>query len=319
MQKLKLKILGLFKSKKINIFLLFFVLAFSILVLTKLSKVYTATLAFKVKPKEVSDTHVIIKANNPELDITIQTTGFNWLRYAIKRPELDINFKTDVSKKDSTLIWSVSKGFSNINKQFGKEEKIISVNPDTLLFRFDVNDVKYVPIILNSKIQYAKGYNTLDTLRTTPDSIKLIGPSSVLKSISKVRTQQLELIDVKSNVNKTLLLQLDSLNKNIKTNLKHVNLSVNVSKFSEGILDIPINIINIPEGVKVNYFPKQVSLSFTTSLDNFNTIKAEDFKVICDYNEASGNSALVPKLAKQPKNVKNIRVLQQKIEFIITE
>lgn len=319
MQKLKLKILGLFKSKKINIFLLFFVLAFSILVLTKLSKVYTATLAFKVKPKDISDTHVIINSNNPELDITIQTTGFNWLRYAIKRPELDINFKTDISKKDSTLIWSVSKGFSNINKQFDKEEKIISINPDTLLFRFDVNDVKYVPIILDSKIQYAKGYNTLDTLKTVPDSVKLIGPSSVLKTISKVKTQYLELKEVKSDVNKTLLLQLDSLNKNIKTNIKQAKLMVNVSKFSEGVLDIPIQIINIPEGVKVNYFPKQVSLSFTTSLEKFNTIKSEDFNIVCDYNDASGNTTLAPKLIKQPNNVKNIRLLQQKIEFIITE
>ncbi|WP_292948575.1 YbbR-like domain-containing protein [Olleya sp. UBA1516] len=319
MQKLKLKILGLFKSKKINIFLLFFVLAFSILVLTKLSKVYTATLAFKVKPKDISDTHVIINSNNPELDITIQTTGFNWLRYAIKRPELDINFKTDISKKDSTLIWSVSKGFSNINKQFDKEEKIISINPDTLLFRFDVNDVKYVPIILDSKIQYAKGYNTLDTLKTVPDSVKLIGPSSVLKTISKVKTQYLELKEVKSDVNKTFLLQLDSLNKNIKTNIKQAKLMVNVSKFSEGVLDIPIQIINIPEGVKVNYFPKQVSLSFTTSLEKFNTIKSEDFNIVCDYNDASGNTTLAPKLIKQPNNVKNIRLLQQKIEFIITE
>ncbi len=319
MQKLKLKILGLFKSKKINIFLLFFVLAFSILVLTKLSKVYTATLAFKVKPKDISDTHVIINSNNPELDITIQTTGFNWLRYAIKRPELDINFKTDISKKDSTLIWSVSKGFSNINKQFDKEEKIISINPDTLLFRFDVNDVKYVPIILDSKIQYAKGYNTLDTLKTVPDSVKLIGPSSVLKTISKVKTQYLELKEVKSDVNKTFLLQLDSLNKNIKTNIKQAKLKVNVSKFSEGVLDIPIQIINIPEGVKVNYFPKQVSLSFTTSLEKFNTIKSEDFNIVCDYNDASGNTTLAPKLIKQPNNVKNIRLLQQKIEFIITE
>lgn len=319
MQKLKLKILGLFKSKKINIFLLFFVLAFSILVLTKLSKVYTATLAFKVKPKDISDTHVIVNSNNPELDITIQTTGFNWLRYAIKRPELDINFKTDISKKDSTLIWSVSKGFSNINKQFDKEEKIISINPDTLLFRFDVNDVKYVPITLDSKIQYAKGYNTLDTLKTVPDSVKLIGPSSVLKTISKVKTQYLELKEVKSDVNKTLLLQLDSLNKNIKTNITQAKLMVNVSKFSEGVLDIPIQIINIPEGVKVNYFPKQVSLSFTTSLEKFNTIKSEDFNIVCDYNDASGNTTLSPKLIKQPNNVKNIRLLQQKIEFIITE
>ncbi len=319
MQNFKTKVLGLFKSKKINIFLLFFVLAFSILVLTKLSKVYTATLAFNVKPQNISDTHVIVNTNQSKLDITIQTTGFNWLKYALKAPRLDINFKTDVSKKDSTFIWSVSKGYSNINKQFGKDETIISINPDTLLFRFDVNAIKYVPIILSTKIQYAKGYNTLDSIRSKPDSIKLIGPSSLLKSIKNIKSHKIELADVKSDINKSVTLKLDSLNKEVSTNLKQVNLSVKVSKFSEGVLDLPIQIINIPEGLKVNYFPKQVALSYTTSLENFNTIKGEDFKIICDYNEALGNSTLKPKLVKQPNNVKNVRLLQQKIEYIITE
>jgi hypothetical protein len=319
MQTIKSKILGLFKSKKINVFLLFFLLAFSILVLTKLSKVYTATLTFDVNPTNVDDTFVLINQDNAKLNITLETYGFDWFRYAINRPLLDIDFNTDIVKKDSTLIWSMSRGFANINKQFSKEKKIISVYPDTLLFKYDSNSIKYVPIVLHANIKYAPGYNTLDVVKTKPDSIKLIGPSSILKKIKKIDTDNVDVLDVKANINKRLALQLDSIGNKVKTNLKQVQLEVKVSKFSEGVVSLPIEVINVPEGITLNYFPKQISLSYATSLENFKNISAQDFKVVCNYKDAIDNSFLTPNLVKQPTSVKNIRLLQQKIEFIIKE
>ncbi len=319
MQTIKSKILGLFKSKKINVFLLFFLLAFSILVLTKLSKVYTATLTFDVNPINLDDTFVLINQDNAKLNITLETYGFDWLRYAINRPLLDIDFNTDIVKKDSSLIWSMSRGFANINKQFSKEKKIISINPDTLSFKYDSNSIKYVPIVLHANIKYAPGYNTLDVVKTKPDSIKLIGPSSILRKIRKIDTDNLDVLDVKANINKRLALQLDSIGNKVKTNLKQVQLEVKVSKFSEGVVSLPIEVINVPEGITLNYFPKQISLSYATSLENFKNISAQDFKVVCNYKDAIDNSFLTPNLVKQPASVKNIRLLQQKIEFIIKE
>ncbi|QXP58247.1 CdaR family protein [Olleya sp. HaHaR_3_96] len=287
--------------------------------MTKLSKVYTATLPFGINPINVDDTYVILNKEDAKLNITIETYGFNWLRYAIKQPELDIDFNTDVIKKDSLLIWSMSRGFPNINKQFSKQKKIISINPDTLVFKYDTNNIKYVPVVINANIQYAQGYNTLDDAKIIPDSIKLIGPSSILKNIKNVTTQQLDLDNIKANVNTVLGLNLDSLSNKVKTNFKQVNLSVKVSKFSEGVVNLPIEIINIPRGKRINYFPKQIAISYSTSLENFNAISANDFKVICNYKDAIDNSFLTPEVVKQPDNVKNVRVLQQKIEFIIKE
>ena len=319
MQTIKSKILGLFKSKKINVFLLFFLLAFSILVLTKLSKVYTATISFDVNPINVDDTFVLINQDNAKLNITLETYGFDWLRYAINRPLLDVDFNTDIVKIDSTLIWSMSRGFANINKQFSKEKKIISINPDTLSFKYDSNSIKYVPIVLHANIQYEAGYNTLDVVKTKPDSLKLIGPSSILRKIQTINTDNVNLLDVKANINKKIVLKLDSLGDKVKTNLKEVQLEVTVSKFSEGVVSLPIEVINVPDGITLNYFPKQISLSYATSLENFKNISADDFKVVCNYKDAIDNSFLTPDIVKQPSSVKNIRLLQQKIEFIIKE
>ncbi|WAC02072.1 hypothetical protein N7U66_20170 [Lacinutrix neustonica] len=48
MNKLSLQIKSLFKSRKINVFALFFILAFGILILSKLTEVSTNTAKFKI-------------------------------------------------------------------------------------------------------------------------------------------------------------------------------------------------------------------------------------------------------------------------------
>ena len=58
--------------------------------------------------------------------------------------------------------------------------------------------------------------------------------------------------------------------------------------------------------------------SFEEVLENFNNISPSDFKVKCDYNKLTENqSVLIPEITKSPKGVKNIKLNQKHIEFII--
>ena len=63
----------------------------------------------------------------------------------------------------------------------------------------------------------------------------------------------------------------------------------------------------------------QVNVKYSTTIENFNTISKTDFVVQCDYKKVKNNSFLIPELIQQPKNVKNARVEEQQIEFIITQ
>ena len=319
MNLLKTKILRLFKSKKLNVFILFFLISLSILILTKLSKTYQGTLIFNIKPVNVKETQVILNDSANHLKITLETYGFKWLRYAISKPKIEIDLNTDVQQKDSTLIWTEKKGFSSISNQFGKDIKVLNVNPDSLIFRYDVNQVKMVPIKPDFNISFLKGYSTLNSIKTSPDSVKLIGPASLLQKINFINTEHKEFNEIKSNINKSIVLKTDGINKDIKISTNVVKFNLKVSKFTEGAITLPINLVNVPDSIKVNYFPKQVTLKYATTLDNFNSILEEDFKVECDYSLSKNKSYLVPQIVKQPKNIKNVRVEEQQIEFIITQ
>jgi len=320
MVAIKNRIKIFFRSRKINSFLLFFTMAFGILVLTKLSKDYTNTIVLNIEPKQLPDEVVLIDESSNKLKLTLTTYGFKWLKYYLKPPNIAVDFKEDVTKTNESYIWTPSKGFSSINNQFDEDVRIESIKPDTLLFDYDVNAVKYLPVKLNATFKYSIGYNVLVDEKVEPDSVKIIGPKSLLDNVDVIETKYIELEEVNKPIEKQVSLQLDSLNKMILVKTKEVLVTANVEKFTEGTVPVPIKVINVPRGIKINYFPKTVNVSYYTSLNLYKSVKTSEFVITCNYKNINKDSHfLVPELTKKPAGIKTARIHQQNIEFIISE
>tara|TARA_R110002049_G_scaffold306635_1_gene505489 strand:+ start:64044 stop:65006 length:963 start_codon:yes stop_codon:yes gene_type:complete len=316
---LKSKIIAGFKNRKINVFLVFLLLSFTILIFTKLSKQYTNTVVFNIKKVNVPPEAVILNDSNTTLHITLKTHGFGWLKYYLKKPVVSIDFAEEVSKTPSKFIWGKSKAYLK-NTQFGKQEEVLNIMPDTLIFRYDVNMVKKVPVILNSEIKFSPGFDVFDAIKPSPDSVVVIGAKELVSKVKHIETEALKLNEVKANINKIVALKIPQKNKGLKFSDKTVTIQAHVEKFTEGVLKMPINIVNVPDGVLLNYFPKIVNVTYYTSLDHFNAITSKDFKVACDYAKVTqAQSFLIPELVKSPKTIKSAKVNQQRIEFIIKE
>ncbi|MBU2940611.1 YbbR-like domain-containing protein [Lacinutrix sp. C3R15] len=318
--KIKSEILSFVKTKKINIFLLFLALAFIILLLTKLSKSYTNTFVFTINKIHVPEEEVILNDTSQVLEITLKTFGFNLLQYHFAKPEINIDFSKNIDKTDSAYVWNKNKAFATLHNQFNKNIELVNIVPDSLWFAYDVNAVKTVPVKLLSKISYSPGYNLTDAIEVTPDSVKIIGAKAILDTIDEIETDTVILNDVKQNIFKTTNLKFQKFDKDVKFSVKKVSFKAKVEKYTEGTLPVTVQIINVPIGIKLKYFPKVVNVSYYTSLANFNTITAQDFRVVCDYSKmVKGQTSLVPELEKKPETVKYFKIKQEFVEFIITE
>lgn len=319
-KKIKSAIKATVKGKKINVFFLFLFFAFIILIFTKLSKEYTNTITFNIDKVNVPQENIILNDSNAILNITLKTHGFKWLTYYFNKPKITIDFVKDVNKTNSEFIWSKSKAYLLSSKQFSKQVELLNISPDTLKFKFDINLVKKVPVILNSNIKYVQGFNISEDYKISPDSIEVIGPNILVSQIKNVETELLEMKNIRADIKKEVNLNLPKNNDDLKFSNKKVYLTAKVEKFTEGTLKIPITIKNIPKGKKIKYFPKFVNVSYYTSLSNFKAIGAKDFRVECDFSKTTNKrSFLLPELVKFPKTVKNVKINQQHIEFIIIE
>lgn len=317
-KKIKSDLLTSIKNKKINVFFLFLVLSVVILMFTKLSKTYTNTLAFNIEKIHVPQQDIILN-DSIKLNITLKTHGFKWLGYYFSKPKIRIDFKNDVKQLDSMFVWSKSKEYIE-NTQFDSQVEILNISPEVLEFKYSVNMVKKVPVKLNKEIEFGLGFDVSQAYVLNPDSIEVIGPEALVSKVQFVETITVALKNVRNNINETVKLKLPKNNKNLIFSNSEVVLSAKIEKFTEGTLKIPVSIINVPKDINLKYFPKEVNVSYYVSLDNFNAISPLDFKVVCDYNSIVNNqSLLVPELVEFPEVVKNIKINQQRIEFIKIE
>jgi len=314
---LKKKLKANFKSIKVNVFVLFLILALLFSVLTKLSKDYTQTIAFNIKAINVPEGKVLVKDSSHVLHITLTTYGFGLIKYYFSTPSIEVNFQ-NLDKNELNYFWVKNRELPNVVSQFDANIKIESINPDTLLFRYDVNNIKKIPIVLNSDIKFSSGFDLVEHYNLNPDSIKVIGPKVLIDTITHVVTKKLKLDEVNSNILSTVQLEIPKGLRDVKYSKNQVIVSAHVEKFTEGSINVPVNVINIPDNIKINYYPKMVSVQYYTSLSNFKTISSSSFIVECDYSELDDQGTyLIPKIVQQPIKVKNAKLFEKRIEFIL--
>ncbi len=320
MKNIKSKILAGIRNKKINVFFLFLLMSFIILIFSKLSKEYTNTLTFEIKKVNIPQKYVILSDTSAKLEITLKAYGFNWLKYYFSKPKVTIDFEKDVQKQKGFFVWDKSKIFLHSNAEFGSQVSLINVSPDKLVFKYDTNLVKKVPVILNADISFKPGYNIFKNYTIEPDSVNVIGPNDLVSQIKQINTEEVILKNVNSNILKSIKLKLPKNSKDLIFSKSQVTLKGTVERFTEGTLKVPINIINVPDGVRIKYFPKVINVIYYTSLKNYKDITAKDFKVVCDYQKSSNTqSFLLPELIKITDKVKTAKINPQHVEFIIEE
>lgn len=316
-RKLKSKIVGLIKSKKLNVFLLFLSISIVVLLLSKLGKTQTKTFEFGLKINNLPQEYICLNKDSIKLNLTLKAQGYKLLKYYLMLPKIDIDFDNQTKKNDSIYYWDRNNGFSSVNSQFNAGEEIVALSPDSLFFEYDINSVKKLPIVLQTNIRYSDGYDLSEAYSIEPDSVKIVGPKSMLSSIKNVYTDTLRLNDVKKNIKNTILIRLPEELKEFNPSNFKVTVNGKVEKFTEGVVQVPISVINVPTDIEIKTFPKEVSVYFYTSLSAYNRVTSEDFKVECDYSNVSNNQPyLIPELVEKPNYVKTAKVNLNRVEFI---
>lgn len=319
LHSVQLKYGSLLKSKKLKVFGLFFMMSLLILVVTKLSETYVETVSFDVEYKNLPDNNSIILDSVPTIDVTMSTHGFNLLSYYFQDKKYELDLAKSSYTTANNYVWLANTGLYDFKQLLGKKVNIISVKPDTLILPFGILGTKKVPLVLKSKINFALGYDSFYGVVVKPDSISIMGASSDLGKVNYIETKSVILNNVKSNISSNIELDLQNYSNKLKFSEQSVGVFAEVEKFTEGTFDIPITLVNVPNDVVINYFPKQIKVSYYLSLNDYKEVKASAFSIQCNYNEVfkSENLYFTPKLIVNDAKVKIARMKQNKVEYII--
>lgn len=306
-----------FKGKKINVFLIFFVISFILWTLVKLSNTYTDTIKMEVVYTNLSNDKILLGSQKSSIEARVKTSGFRMLSQKIFKKEIEVDLEKVNKTKNENTFYVLSD--NAVNKHLYQEIDILRVMPDTLYLKLGKNKTKEVPVIHQLELDFEKGYNLYDSLQIQPKTIEISGPEDIIDKLKVVYTEIKQIEDISNNVDIELqLLKNDSL-KRLKYSQPTVKAVAKVDKFTEGKLDIPLHVQNLPQGYSIKLFPKEVTITYTANVTDFNKITANDFAIYCDYKdiEKTDASFFIPKLVKFPKTVKTHRIENKKINFLI--
>ncbi len=157
------------------------------------------------------------------------------------------------------------------------------VYPNRIKIKLDEVMEKEIPVLSNITKTIKDGYVQIGKVKFNPDSILIIGPKVELDKINSVYT----LKDTLKTLFKIIEGQIDLLasNRLIKYSSKKVDYLFNIQQISERIIvDIPVNVINRLQGIRVFPSPQTVSLTVVGGVNQIAEIRPEEISVIVDFN-----------------------------------
>ncbi len=198
-----------------------------------------------MQPTQIESNELIVSKRSKAINVTLSGRGFELLKYYISEPVIDVDF-SQLNKDKTHYYWTERNQLEKIINHFDAKITVKAINPDTVLFAYDHQFIKKIPVTVLINPSFAVGYDLVDSFRSVPDSITVIGPESILKSMTTVRTKLLNLSALNSNIDQDVDLELPILSNQLKYSHQTVSLSAEVAKFTEGSVNVPVTIINVP-------------------------------------------------------------------------
>ena len=304
-------------NKKLRVFLLFLGLSLLFWMLIKLSKNYTATINVNLTYVDLPENKMLQADPLSTIKVTLNSGGFKLLKYKFSNNDVKLSLKNIKKKNSSTFYYLGSDIIKDIDDSFFKAD-VKYIEPDTIYFSLGKSISKKVKVVPNLSIQYKSGYNLLGSLEIEPEYITISGPEAQVSSVVSITTEAIQLNNVSDTINKNIAIaKIKDLNK-INYSVEQINVKGRVEKFTEMSLEVPFRILNAPSNT-IKTFPKMVKIVFQIGLSDFNRVTEGDFDIVCDFSNVKIDEVnyLVPEVLNKPNIVKEIKVIPNKIEFLI--
>ena len=237
--------------------------------------------------------------------------------YGARRVVVDVDFM----KYDKTLgMGSVpsTELKTMVEAKMPTSVSVVGLNPERLMFYYNFGEQKKVPVEWRGRVMPEPLYFISETT-CTPDSVVVYATKTVLDSISVVYTEDLNYSDFHDTLQVNAALRKVA---GVKLVPSRVDLQFVTDVLTEEVIEgIPVKVVNLPEGKLLRTFPAKVSVAFVTGMKTYQSLSADDFAAVVDYEELVENqsSQCTVRLTKVPQNVSRVKLLTETVECLIED
>jgi len=306
------------KNKKTTIFLVCLGISAFFWLLIKLSKEYEITVKFPVKYNHLPEDKLLINKPDSVIILKVTDNGFDLVPYSIFGPltKLKIDVRNLYFKQlsdNKSIYYTRTELLSDqINKKLSSKNYISIIRPDSLVLKMVDLKEKKVKIVPDIEYSLKPQFQLKRSVYCQPDSVMVFGSETSLSNIDSITTEKLVL----NNLNQSKIEKINLVfPPNTKSNIKSVVANLEVEKFTESKIQIPLkNHFSLENNFKI--FPVYLDIKYAVSFDNYEKVKASDFKIEITKDTIT-EGRLNIKLLKYPDYIRVIDYSPKIAEYII--
>ncbi|MFP2997631.1 YbbR-like domain-containing protein [Spongiivirga sp. MCCC 1A20706] len=306
------------KQGKLNIFSLFLLISFLLWSLIKLSQQYETNIEFNLRYQNVPEKNTLIGDIPEKVNVQLKSNGFRLLKYGFFKPYLSVDLADANALRGNRYFLRLNENVPKLQRQFPNEIKIEELRPDSVIVQYGTNKSKTINLNPKVNLEFKAGYNLTDKLQIEPKNIEISGREDLVDSITSLETEALTLKNLDSDFEEELKIIIPDRIRSLSYSATKITVSGKIEKFTEGQIEVPITVLNVPDGINVKLFPEGLKVSYNVSLKNYKDITADSFVISCDYNDIKEEGAvLIPKLKATTEKVTNYRLLNSTVDYLI--
>lgn len=275
--------------KDLSVFLLSFLLAFSIWLIHNVSLRYSDVLTATVFAESNISGHACQSSNSCRVVARCRATGYSIIRNKMFGGGAPVRIQLDpasLKHREGDVFQFVPESTPEFGKTVfgGSVSSVEYYLTDTLLFVFPQENSRLVPVEAMADIWYSPQYTSVRGMEVKPDSVYVYGDPARIGSIFRVFTKNVTLGDLSADVHGTV--EIEPV-KGVRMSETAVDYSVNVRRYVTEEVSLPVRVRNLPAGKGISVYPSSVkavaefSFPLTASPDSLDVLYVDyrDFEV----------------------------------------
>ncbi len=306
-------------DKRIVVYLVCVFIATVLWFLNALSKDYSTTISYPVKYMNPPSRQFLANEPPSKLDLKVDAHGFTLLRYKLSLSYSPIvlnltNITQNIEPQNGTYYIQTSGLLRRIRGQVSNEISIVEIQPTVIPIQLDSLKTKTVLVKPNISLEFRSQYNLHKPLELSPKKVQITGPSNIIDTISILQLDKLNLKDLNQNMATNVKVLYPA---KTKVEPEKVLVTLEVEKYTEKDLKVPILVKNRPGGMNVKLFPSEVKVTCLVGLSEFENVTANDFSAVVDYNDISNETKTLRLHIEQKSSfIQIVRYNPESVEFL---
>lgn len=306
-------------NKEFLIFLFFLALSGGFWLMAALNETYEKEFLVPTRIVNVPRDVVITSGEDDTVRVVLKDKGFTIVGYTFSQQlqPLIFNYESYANKNTGRGYVNSAEVQKQIYSQLSGSTRIVSVKPERIEFYFNFGESKKVPVrIAGNVVPGAQRY--LASTRFIPDHVTVFASKDILDSIKYVYTDELNIVNFSDTIVKRVSLRKIAGAKVIPAQVK---LALYPDILTEESMEVPIQAINVPEGMRLRTFPARAKVRFIIGASKFRAIKEDMFNVVVDYREVASNPSDKCKihLRSVPNGVSKAHLEIEEVDYLIEQ